>query len=135
MNVMEAIATRRSIRKYCDRPIEEEKLNLVLEAARLSPSSANSQNWQFIVVRDKEKIQKLMEAADGQPSVGEAPCAIVACATKSRVMDCGQPTDTVDFISRCRICSSRPMSSVSARAGSAIFTPIRLKRRSISPRT
>ena len=96
MDVMEAITTRRSIRKYSDRPIEEDKLNLVLEAARLSPSSANSQNWHFIVVRDKEKIQKLMEAADGQPSVGEAPCAIVACAIKSRMMDCGQPTDTVD---------------------------------------
>lgn len=96
MDVMEAIRTRRSIRKFSGRPIEEEKLNLVLEAGRLSPSAANAQNWRFIVVRDKEKLQKLMEAADGQPSVGEAPCAIVACGTKRRMMDCGQPTDTVD---------------------------------------
>jgi nitroreductase len=96
MEVMEAIKTRRSVRKYSNKPIEEEKLKLVLEAARLSPSSTNGQNWHFIVVRDKEKLQKLMEAADGQPSVGEAPCAIVACGTKQRIMDCGQPTDTVD---------------------------------------
>ncbi|SHI20814.1 Nitroreductase [Sporobacter termitidis DSM 10068] len=96
MDVMEAIQTRRSVRKYSSRPIEEEKLNLVLEAARRSPSATNAQNWRFIVVRDKEKLQKLMEAADGQPSVGEAPCAIVACGTKKRIMDCGQPTDTVD---------------------------------------
>ena len=96
MEVMEAIKTRRSVRKYSNRPIEEEKLKLVLEAARLAPSSTNGQNWHFIVVRDKDKLQKLMEAADGQPSVGEAPCAIVVCGTKRRIMDCGQPTDTVD---------------------------------------
>lgn len=68
----------------------------MLEAARLAPSSANGQNWRFIVVRDKDKISQLMDAADGQPFVGQAPCAIVACGTKRRIMDCGQPTDTVD---------------------------------------
>ena len=96
MDVMDAIRGRRSIRKYSDKPIEDEKLELVLEAARLSPSSTNGQNWRFIVVTDKDKLQKLMDAADGQPSVGEAPCAIVVCGTKRRLMDCGQPTDTVD---------------------------------------
>lgn len=96
MDVMEAIRTRRSVRKFSEKPIEEEKLKLVLEAARLAPSATNAQNWRFIVVRDKEKLQRLMEAADGQPFVGEAPCAIVVCGTKRRIMDCGQPTDTVD---------------------------------------
>jgi nitroreductase len=96
MDVMEAITGRHSIRKYSSRPIEEEKLNLVLEAARLAPSSANGQNWHFIVVRDKEKLRKLKEAADGQTAVGEAPCALIACGTQNRVMDCGQPTNTVD---------------------------------------
>lgn len=96
MDVMDAIKGRRSIRKYSGRAVEEEKLELILEAGRLAPSSTNGQNWQFIVVRDKDKLEKLMEAADGQPSVGEAPCAIVVCGTKRRLMDCGQPTDTVD---------------------------------------
>lgn len=96
MDVMEAIKTRHSVRKYSDKPIEDEKLAMVLEAARLAPSSANSQNWHIIVVRDKKKIDLLMEAADGQPWVGEAPCSLVICGTKRRLMDCGQPTDTVD---------------------------------------
>lgn len=96
MEVFEAIATRRSVRKYSGRPVEEEKLRQVLEAGRLAPSSTNGQNWRFIVVRDREKINQLMEAADGQPFVGEAPCAIVVCGTNRRIMDCGQPTDTVD---------------------------------------
>jgi nitroreductase len=93
---MEAIKTRRSVRKFSSKPVEEEKLGLILEAARLSPSSQNGQNWRFIVVRDKEKLRMLMDAAYGQPHVGEAPCAIVACGTNRRIMDCGQPTDTVD---------------------------------------
>lgn len=96
MTVFDAIMTRRSVRKYSDKPVEEEKLCQVLEAARLAPSSANGQNWKFIVVRDREKLDLLLEAADGQPFVGQAPCAIVACGTKRRIMDCGQPTDTVD---------------------------------------
>jgi nitroreductase len=96
MDVMEAIKGRRSIRKYSPREIEEEKLSLVLEAARLSPSAINAQNWHFIVVRDNDKLQKLMDAANGQPHVGQAPAAIIACATSGRVMNCGQSTDTVD---------------------------------------
>lgn len=96
MDVMDAIKGRRSVRNYSAKEIEEAKLNLVLEAGRLSPSAINAQNWHFILVRDQEKLQLLMEAANGQPHVGEAPAAIVACATSGRVMNCGQSTDTVD---------------------------------------
>jgi len=49
MDVFEAIKTRRSIRKYQNKPVEQEKLSKVLEAARLSPSAANRQPWRFIV--------------------------------------------------------------------------------------
>jgi nitroreductase len=96
MNVSEAIRTRRSVRHYDPREVEQEKLDLVLEAARLSPSAANQQQWKFILVRDKELLEKLYIASENQPSVKEAPAAIVVCATGNRVMTCGQPTETVD---------------------------------------
>lgn len=96
MDVMDAIRGRRSIRRYNDQPIEAEKLATVLEAARLAPSATNAQEWRFIAVLDKEKLRNLMEAAYDQKFVGEAPAAIVACGTKSRIMACNQPTDTVD---------------------------------------
>lgn len=96
MNVMEAIQTRRSVRKYTDRPVEKETLDQILEAARLSPSATNGQNWRFIAVTDQAVLQKLYAASFEQPFVAEAPCAIVACATANRVMACGQPTATVD---------------------------------------
>lgn len=97
MSVQSVISQRRSIRAYLDYPIEDEKLRLVLEAARLSPSARNRQEWQFIVVQDGETREKLAAATNGKPFVGEAPVIIVACATEAEyVMSCGQLAGTVD---------------------------------------
>ena len=97
MNVMEAIRQRRSIRAYQDKPVEEEKLQAVLEAARLAPSASNRQEWRYIVVRDPEMRTKLAEAANGQKFVGEAPVVIVACAkTDGHKMTCGEACYPID---------------------------------------
>ena len=71
MEVMGAIRARRSIRSYQDRPIEEEKLTRVLGAGRLASSARNLQDWMFIVVMDKDKRQRLSEAAMVQPYVAK----------------------------------------------------------------
>jgi nitroreductase len=97
MDVMEAITERRSIRNYSERPVEEEKLNLILEAGRLAPSAANRQEWRYVIVRDGETRQKLQKAAKGQTFVGQAPVVIAACAeTDGHVMSCGQPCYPID---------------------------------------
>jgi nitroreductase len=98
MDVFEAINKRRSIRKYKNTTIEEDKLDKILEAARISPSAANRQEWKFIVVKNQDIRNKLVEAANGQKFVGEAPVTIVACSTESeRIMPCGQHAYTVDL--------------------------------------
>ena len=76
MDVYDAIRKRKSIRRYKDKEVEQEKLMRILEAARLAPSAANKQEWRFVVVRDKEKRKKLAEAARGQKFVAEAPVVI-----------------------------------------------------------
>ena len=97
MNVMEAIKSRRSIRSYQDRPVEEEKLQAVLEAAQWAASARNMQEWKFIVVRDQERRQELMKAAKNQKFVGEAPVVIAACGTiTDHVMSCGQLSYPID---------------------------------------
>ena len=97
MDVFQAIQLRRSVRAYQDREIETEKLNKVLEAARLAPSASNRQEWKFIVVKNRDIKEKLAIAASNQTFVGEAPIIIVACATESEsIMMCGQPRYTVD---------------------------------------
>ncbi len=102
MDVFAVINQRRSVRAYKPAEIEEEKLRKVLEAARLSPSASNRQDWKFIVVRDRETKKRLARAAFGQSFIGEAPAVIVACGTEPKaIMACGQPTSTVDVSIAC----------------------------------
>jgi nitroreductase len=63
MALLDIIKKRRSIRKYLDKAVEREKINLCLEAARLAPSAINGQPWKFIVVDEPELKKKLCEAA------------------------------------------------------------------------
>lgn len=56
MPIKELILTRQSVRRYAETPVEPEKLNQCLEAARLAPSASNSQPWKFIVV-DQEPLR------------------------------------------------------------------------------
>ena len=63
MTTLEAIRTRRSTRKFKSYPIEQEKLETIIEAGRYAPSGGNSQACHFIVVRNKEVLAKLAELA------------------------------------------------------------------------
>ena len=97
MNVSEAIRQRYSVRAYQDRPVEEDKLKRIMEAARLAPSASNRQEWRYIIVRDPEKRRKLAEIAMGQKFVAQAPVVIAACAeTDNHVMRCGQLCYPID---------------------------------------
>jgi nitroreductase len=98
MEVLTALRERRSIRAYLNKPIEDEKLERVLEAARISPTAKNRQEWKFIVVKNEEIKQRLLPAVKDRKFVVEAPVVIVACATEPTfVMPCGQPAYTVDL--------------------------------------
>lgn len=96
MDVFEAIRKRYSCRSYEARPIEQEKLARVLEAARLAPSAKNFQDWRFVVVTDSDTKAKLAEAANNQKFVGTAAAIIVACSNSSHVMTCGQAIGPID---------------------------------------
>jgi nitroreductase len=90
MDVYDAIKTRNSVRSFLDKPVEDDKLARVLQAGRLAPSAKNYQEWRFIVVKEQESRQKLIEAAAGQSFVGQAPVIVVCCAeTDGHVMRCG----------------------------------------------
>ena len=59
---LELVQHRQSDRAYLDKPVETEKINRILEAARLAPSACNSQPWKFIVVTDPEKRLLIADA-------------------------------------------------------------------------
>jgi nitroreductase len=81
---MDLIETRRSIRKYSAKLVEDEKITQLLESARLAPSGSNTQPWHFIVVKDPSTREKLAEVSHHQKWMLSAPVFIV-CAGDIRV--------------------------------------------------
>jgi len=72
MGVFDTIKDRRTIRAYKGEIIPKEKLEKLLEAARLVPSAANRQNWKFIVVENEQIKNRLVTACNNQAFVGTA---------------------------------------------------------------
>jgi nitroreductase len=74
--VVEAIRTVRQARKYAGEPVSRENLDLLLEVARWSGSSRNSQPWHFLVVDDKETLLRISRLRDPINWVADAPLGI-----------------------------------------------------------
>lgn len=82
---IDLLRSRRSIRQYQDRPVEPEKVDLLIEAALRSPSSRGFNPWEFVVVDDPALLQRLAEAKPhGASFLAKAPLAIVVCADTSK---------------------------------------------------
>jgi nitroreductase len=80
MDALEAIHTRRSIRKYLDRPVPEEMVQKLLAAAMQAPSARNEQPWQFVVIDDRAMLA-------GIP--GFMPNAAMAVGARLAILVCG----------------------------------------------
>lgn len=78
MTFPEIARNRYSCRKYDSRPVEEEKLEQILEAGRVAPSASNLQPWHFYVFRDAEKLEALYPVYHRE-WFRTAPCVIVVC--------------------------------------------------------
>ena len=59
MDLFEAMMTQKSVRRYNDEPVTDEEIESCLKAAVQAPNGANSQRWQWLVVRDREKIRRI----------------------------------------------------------------------------
>ena len=62
MDNKEMILTRKSVRNFSDKEVEEEKIELLLKAAMAAPSAMNKQPWKFVVVKSKEKMDAVRGA-------------------------------------------------------------------------
>lgn len=82
MDFQEVIRTRRSIRSFSNRPIPEETLDRILNAARLAPSGNNRQPWKFVVIRDPALKNRIAEAAYQQEFIARAPVLVACCGRK-----------------------------------------------------
>lgn len=85
MDFFQLVKIRKSVRKFEERPVEKEKIEKILECARLAPSWANGQSWEFVVIKEEKKKKQLAKAAGILNHwISRAPVIIVACADPSR---------------------------------------------------
>ncbi|MBN7773587.1 nitroreductase family protein [Clostridium aminobutyricum] len=82
--LFDILKSRRSIRKFQNKEVEKEKIDVILKSALLSPSSRSIRPWQFIAVTDAELLQQLSLCREPGPQfLADAPLAIVVIADKN----------------------------------------------------
>lgn len=95
MNFLELVTKRCSIRRFASTPVEIEKIEYILEAARLSPSAVNFQPWTFVVVQQEEGKQKLHDCYSRE-WFKSAPLYIIVCGHHDQSWKRG--SDGKDFL-------------------------------------
>ena len=98
------IFKRHSIRDYTDQPVADEQLYVILRAAMAAPSAKNMQPWHFVVIKERDTLNRLMKALPYAKMLEKAPLAIAICgdtensqgvAPDSWVMDCSAATENL----------------------------------------
>jgi nitroreductase len=99
---MDAILNRKSIRKYDSRKVSDEMVQNLLRAAMQAPSACNEQPWEFIVLRNKDIMQKIPAFHPYSTMLPQADAAIVVCGDKTRevfpgfwIQDCSAATENI----------------------------------------
>ena len=85
--VLEAIQNRRTIRRFKEKQVPEERVEVILNAGRWAQSFNNAQPWKFIVIQDRETKKRLSEKAGKSvyyKGIVEAPLTLVICADPDR---------------------------------------------------
>lgn len=81
---------RRSIRKFQDKPVEQEKLDYILRCALMSPSSKRTNPWEFYVVRDKQLLRQLSGCRTYGSQMMETAAAAIVVALDAELTDTWQ---------------------------------------------
>ncbi len=85
MELLKEIATRRSIRNFENKQVEQEKIELILEAGMLAPSAKNEQPWEFIVIKNKDIINKLADVSSYAKPCLNSNLVIVPVLDENRI--------------------------------------------------
>lgn len=86
-DVIDTIQKRKSVRKFSDKPIEKEKIELLLRSAMAAPSAVNNQPWAFIVIDQRNLLDKLGQELPYAKMLLFAQAAIVVCGDLTKALD------------------------------------------------
>jgi nitroreductase len=90
MDVLKAIRTKRAVRQFSSQPVPEDIMENILHAGRRSQSSKNSQPWQFVVVRERNKLAELATCGTYAGHLAGAAFAVVLVSEVEWSFDIGQ---------------------------------------------
>ena len=97
--VLENIAERKSIRKYLNKSVEEDKIDAMVKAGMAAPSGMDRRPWEFVVVTDREALDSMAAKLPYAKMLTNAPLAIVVCGDTTRssywYLDCSAATQNV----------------------------------------
>ena len=89
MDALEAILSRRSIRRYTDQPVSAEQIDTLLQAAMAAPSANNEQPWHFIIIQDRQILEEITRVHPYAQMLKDAPLGVCVCA--DRELEKGEP--------------------------------------------
>ncbi len=104
MDAIKCIRTRRSIRDYADKKVSDSAVKKLLECAMQAPSACNEQPWEFIVVKDRELLDKIPSLSTYAQMAKKAPLAIIICMNPKKeypfikgysIQDCSAATQNL----------------------------------------
>ncbi len=84
MKALEALRTRRSVRRYQDRPVAPEVLEQIVDAGRLAATARNGQPWEFVVLTDLDLKAQVAAATDHGKFIADGPAAIAVFCQESK---------------------------------------------------
>ena len=102
MDALDALSTRRSIRRHTVAPVSDALIAALLRAAMSAPSAGNQQPWQFVVIRDRQLREAISTFHPFADMVRKAPAAVLVCGDLERerypgywVQDCAAATENL----------------------------------------
>lgn len=118
MSLFEAIDTRRSVRVYTGEAVSDADIERMLKAAMMSPSAVNERPWEFVVIRDKARLDKVGEVNRYAAFAKSAPLAILVCLNEEKVKAPGMGVIDVSMASENLLLAARALNL------GAVFTGI-----------
>jgi len=102
MELYEGLITRRSIRKYTTDPVSKEDVEEVIKAGMYAPSAVNCQPWHFMIIDERNLLDRIMEIHPYAGMLSQAQCAVLVCGDQQLehapgywVVDCGAATQNI----------------------------------------
>ena len=130
MDALDMLLSRRSIRKYGDKNVEEHKLQAMLRAAMAAPSAGNQQPWQFVVIRDRRTLDRVCEFHPYAQMCHEAALAILVCGDTGLerhegfwVQDCSAATQNLLLAAHAQGLAPSGLASILGKSASRLCVP------------